>query len=91
MNSKSISNWREFQEFARKIMSQYFGVSLKERSPSGFPKKFDMVSDNGDIVGDAKFLTLVHRKSLPCEVYGNSRSCLVIRKSKCKETLFGIW
>jgi len=65
MNSKSISNWRKFQEFARKIMSQYFGVSLKERSPSGFPKKFDMVSDNGDIVGDAKFLTLVHGKRRP--------------------------
>ena len=65
MNSKGISNWREFERFARKIMSQYFGVQLEERKPSGFPKKFDMVSTNGDIVGDAKFLTLVHRKSLP--------------------------
>ena len=37
-------------------MSQYFGVQLKERSPNGFPKKFDMVSANEDIVGDAKFL-----------------------------------
>lgn len=65
MNSKGISNWREFEEFARKIMSQYFGVQFKERNLSGFPKKFDMVSANEDIVGDAKFLTLVHRKSLP--------------------------
>ena len=46
-------------------MSQYFGRQLRERNPSGFPKKFDMVSANEEIVGDAKFLTLVHREKLP--------------------------
>jgi len=30
MNLKSKSNWKKFQEFARKIMSQNSGVSLKE-------------------------------------------------------------
>jgi hypothetical protein len=65
MNSKSISKWKKFEELSRKVMSKYFGVQLKERSLNDFPKKFDMVSDNGDIVGDAKFLTLVHRKRLP--------------------------
>ena len=65
MKTKRASNWREFEEFARKIMSEYFGVQLKERKPSNFPKKFDMVSDNEDVIGDAKFLTLVHGKRLP--------------------------
>ena len=58
-------NWREFEELARKIMSQYFGVRLAEKNLKGFPKRFDMVSSNEDIVGDAKFLTLVHKKRLP--------------------------
>lgn len=58
-------NWREFEGFARRIMSQYFGVSFTAKNPKGVPKKFDMVSANDDIVGDAKFLTLVHSKDLP--------------------------
>lgn len=58
-------NWREFEEMARRIMSKYFGVRLAEKKPKGFPKKFDMVSPDGDIIGDAKFLTLVHRKKFP--------------------------
>lgn len=64
-NSKSISNWREFEEFAREIMSQYFSVELTEKNPKGSPKRFDMVSLDGEIIGDAKFLTLVHREHLP--------------------------
>jgi len=58
-------NWREFEELARKVMSRYFSVRLTEKNPKGFPKKFDMVSANEDIIGDAKFLTLVHRKRFP--------------------------
>jgi hypothetical protein len=46
-------------------MSEYFGKSLVEKNPRGFPKRFDMVSENEEIVGDAKFLTLVHGKRLP--------------------------
>jgi len=58
-------DWREFQELARKAMSQYFSVRLSEKRPKGFPKRFDMVSPKEDIVGDAKFLTLVRRTRLP--------------------------
>jgi len=64
LNSRGISDWKKFEKFAREIMSQYFGVQLEGRKPKGSPKKFDMVSTNGDIVGDAKFHTLVHGKSL---------------------------
>lgn len=65
LNSKRISDWKKFEDFAREIMSQYFGVDLTERKLKGFPKSFDMVSPDEKIVGDAKFLTLVHRKKLP--------------------------
>ena len=58
-------NWKEFEEFARKTMGQFLGVRLIEKNPKGFPKKFDMVSPDESIIGDAKFLTLVHGKKLP--------------------------
>jgi len=58
-------DWREFQALAQKVMSQHFGVFLTEASPPGFPKKFDMVSDDAALVGDAKYLTLVHGTKLP--------------------------
>lgn len=64
--SKGYSkDWREFEELARRVMSQYFSVRLTEKNPKGFPKNFDMVSADEDIIGEAKFLTLVHRKNFP--------------------------
>lgn len=50
---------------ARNHLSAYFGVSLLEKNPSGFPKKFDMVAEDDKIIGDAKFLTLVRGEKLP--------------------------
>lgn len=58
-------DWKDFENTARQKMSFHFGVDLKERNPIGIPKKFDMVSSDGTIVGDAKFLTLVNGKKLP--------------------------
>jgi len=58
-------DWKEFQELARKVMSDYFGSNLTERNPPGIPKKFDFVSGDGRIVGDAKYLTLVGGEKLP--------------------------
>jgi hypothetical protein len=58
-------NWKEFEDLARKIMTQYFGVRLIEKNPEGFPKRFDMVSTDENIIGDAKYLTLVHRERFP--------------------------
>jgi hypothetical protein len=62
---ESKMDWREFEELARGVMGQYFAVKLSKKNPKGFPKNFDMVSDKENIVGDAKFLTLVHRKNFP--------------------------
>jgi hypothetical protein len=58
-------DWKQFENHARTRMSQYFGVTLTEKKPMGFPKRFDMVSPDETIVGDAKFLTLVHGQKLP--------------------------
>jgi len=46
-------------------MSKYLGTQLTEINPKNFPKKYDMVSHNEAIVGDAKFLKLVHKETLP--------------------------
>jgi len=46
-------------------MSAHLGVDFTERNPTGFPKKFDMVSPDESVIGDAKFLTLVHGRSTP--------------------------
>ncbi len=43
-------------------MSEYFGVPLRQMRDAGLPKKFDLVSEDRSIVGDAKYLTLVHRQ-----------------------------
>jgi hypothetical protein len=57
--------WKEFETFARDRMSKHLGVALIERQLPGVPKKFDMVSADGTVVGDAKCLTLVGGQRLP--------------------------
>jgi hypothetical protein len=56
---------RAFEELARSVMSVHFGVPLTSGQTSGVPKEFDMVSPNGDIIGDAKYFTLVRGLRLP--------------------------
>ncbi len=58
-------DWREFQFFASKVMGKHFGVQFTEKNPRGFPKRFDMVSPDEQVVGDAKYLTLVRGTDLP--------------------------
>ncbi len=63
--SKAVNNAREFEELARKIMSQYFNVNLEKRRKPGWPKEFDLVSPDYRIVGDAKYYSMVKGKHLP--------------------------
>ena len=58
-------NWKEFQNFASREMGKHYGVHFSERNPTGFPKRFDMVSSDEQIIGDAKYLTLVRGIGLP--------------------------
>ena len=57
---------REFEQLARKIMADYLGVlRLDAGQRAGWPKRFDLVSPNGQVVGDAKYYTMVRGKYIP--------------------------
>lgn len=73
-------DWKAFEILARERMSKHLGVTLVERQLPGVPKKFDMVSADGTVVGDAKCLTLVHGQRLPAsEVHGDRGTRLAAR------------
>ena len=56
---------RAFEELAQAAMSMHFGVPLTPGEVPGVPKRFDLVSPDKDIVGDAKYFTLVRGQRLP--------------------------
>jgi hypothetical protein len=56
---------RAFEKLAQKVMSDHFGVLLAPGEVPGVPKKFDLVSPDRKIIGDAKYYTLVQGERLP--------------------------
>lgn len=58
-------NAAQFEDLARQVFSQRFGAPLQPGQVKGVPKLFDLVSPDGDIVGDAKYYTLVNGQHLP--------------------------
>jgi len=58
-------NSTSFESLARQVFSRYYGTHLKPGCLPGIPKKWDLLSDDGMIVGDAKYYTLVGGSSLP--------------------------
>lgn len=54
-----------FEHLARSAMSIHLGVPLTSGKVPGVPKEFDMVSPDHQIVGDAKYYTMVRGKRLP--------------------------
>jgi hypothetical protein len=54
-----------FEQMARDVFSNYFATDLRVGSLPGIPKKWDLLSRDGQIVGDAKYFSLVGGKSLP--------------------------
>jgi hypothetical protein len=58
-------NASQFEDLARQVISQRFGIPLQPGQVDGVPKLFDLVSPDGDIVGDAKYYTLVNGQHLP--------------------------
>jgi hypothetical protein len=56
---------RSFEVLCRAVLEKTFGKRFEETEVPGVPKRFDFVSEDGDIVGDAKFFTLVHGEKLP--------------------------
>ncbi len=59
------TSWMEFEDTAREIMSKYFNTALTSAEVPEIPKKFDMVSEDKKIVGDAKHLTMVRDVAIP--------------------------
>jgi hypothetical protein len=55
----------DFEEYARGEMERHFNTPLAKGSVPDVPKKWDMVSPDHRVVGDAKFLTLVQGERLP--------------------------
>ncbi len=56
---------RAFEDLARKVMSDHFGVPLMAGEVAGVPKRFDLVALDKNIVGDVKYFTLVGGRQLP--------------------------
>jgi hypothetical protein len=54
-----------FESLARKVMSKQLNTHLQAGQVPGVPKEWDMVSPDRDIVGDAKYFTLVAGRHLP--------------------------
>ena len=57
--------WQEFEALARVRMGREFNTEFTSCGVPGVPKKFDMVSCDAKIVGDAKYLTLVRGERIP--------------------------
>jgi hypothetical protein len=56
---------RQFEALAGRVLSAHYGVPLMARSVPHHPKKFDLVSPDGSVVGDAKYYTRVRGKRWP--------------------------
>ena len=55
----------QFEHLAQQVMSQHYGTHLHKGYLSGVDKLFDMVSSDGQIVGDAKYYTLIGGERIP--------------------------
>jgi hypothetical protein len=54
-----------FEALARHVLSQYYGVELAPGQVGEVRKTFDLVSPDGQVVGDAKYYTRVGGTKLP--------------------------
>jgi hypothetical protein len=50
---------RAFEDLARTVMSAYFGIPLVPGEVAGVQKRFDLISSDRKIAGDAKYYTRV--------------------------------
>jgi len=62
---------RAFEVLARKVMSEFLGVALKPFKKKDRPKKFDLVSPDYRIVGDAKYFSMVRGRKIPPAKFSN--------------------
>jgi hypothetical protein len=55
---------RGFEELACRVMAEHYGVRW-DAAPHGLIKKFDMVSLDRQVIGDAKYYSLVNGTKMP--------------------------
>lgn len=63
--AKKANPAAEFEQIAAQALSRHYGTPLRKGTLPGVPKLFDLVSEDGSVVGDAKYFTLVGGKRLP--------------------------
>jgi len=68
---QASSPGKRFERIATQTMSSYFGKPLKPKKMEGWAKLFDLVSDDCQIVGDAKYLSMVNGERLPPAKFSN--------------------
>jgi hypothetical protein len=79
-------NPSRFEEMARVVMSNHFQQELSPRKLQGFPKLFDLVSSDGTIIGDAKYLTMVGGTSIPPAKFATIAEYVwLLEKIPCKK------
>ncbi len=61
----------EFENEVRTVLSDYYKKKLYPGQVSEVPKLFDMISEDKNIVGDAKYLAMVHGESVPPAKFSN--------------------
>lgn len=63
--SHNYTNPTSFEETVKRIMSTHYEKSLRPRKKEGWAKLFDLVSDDFEIVGDAKCLAMGRGAKIP--------------------------
>jgi hypothetical protein len=91
-SSGSPADCRIFESLARRLLSAYFGMSLAAGSLPDVPKKFDLVSADGAVVGDAKYFDMVRGTGMPpakFSVIAEHVWLLEKTNARCKFLVFG--
>lgn len=83
--------WRStaaFEPLAKDAMRRHFGVEFSARRVPGVPKLFDLVSDDGQIVGDAKYYSLVNRVGTPPAKFSIIAEHVWLLEKTCASRIF---
>jgi len=64
VNGGSLSP-SEFEQLCQQVMSDWFNADLNPAMLKGVHKRFDLVSEDSQVVGDAKYYTAVNGHGLP--------------------------
>jgi hypothetical protein len=64
VNGGSLSP-SEFEQLCQRVMSDCFNADLNPAMLNGVHKRFDLVSEDGQVVGDAKYYTAVNGQGPP--------------------------